>query len=344
MSALATSGHSYAVGPWPALWGSWTITERVDDVVEIEGLRVRRVGLTAADAEGRVVTGSAASLDDSAAQRAESELCERAGLVDAMSACPTVFPTRDREGRVTGVIGSRSVFPDSDAPTLWQPSKSSGAAIGSDWPTVCRHAELELVERDRLLRSWYGLGPRPEPIQPPEGRWLEMSSYSWSACRVPDGNASDDAEVAVVCIVGFPRTPAAPLLRGFAAAHDVERARDRAMLECLQSLAFLWGEPIPSEPPPPSPTTLYHLDYYLWPGSHATLRDWLSEGGHARADGSALPAAPRRETTFVDLTPKAAAGRVVLVRAVDENAACLWFGDAPCRGVRRTDLAPHPVA
>lgn len=344
MTSSAFFDRSSTLTAGPALWGSWTVTERVDDVVEIEGLRVHRVGLTAGDAQGRVITGSAASLDDSAAARAGYELCERAGLVDAMSACPTSFPTRDRNGRAAGVIGSRAVFPDSDAPTRWQPSKSSGAAIGRDWRAACRHAELELAERDRVLRSWCGIGPRPDPIPPPRGPWMEMTSYAWRACRLPAEDARVEAQAAVVCIVGFPRTPEAPLLRGFGAANDVAGARDRAMLECLQSLAFLWGEPIPTEAPLPSPTALYHLDHYLWPGSHQALRDWLFEGREAPADGPTGPAAWSRETVFADLAPKAAAGRVVLVRAINESSLRLCFGDTPWQGAPRTDPMPHPVA
>jgi hypothetical protein len=46
----------------------------------------------------------------------------------------------------------------------------------------------------------------------------------------------------------------------------------------------------------------------------------------------------------VDLTPSAASGRVVLVRALDERALSLWFGDAPPSLAAPTDVGPHPLA
>lgn len=327
-----------------ALWGSWRVTERVDDVVEIESVRVFRVGVTAEDAHGRIVTGSAATLDGSAAPRAESELYERAALVDALGRETSRLPCRDREGTAAGCVEAQAVFQVSDAPETWQPSRSSGVALRTDWSAACRHAELELIERDRILRSWLGLGPQPARVQMPPGPWTRMTSYEWAACRLPADALSLGDDIEVACIVGFPRVATAPLLRGFGAGHDLDHARDRAVLECLQSLAFLWGEAIPAQAPPPSPTPLYHLDYYLWPGGHPPLRDWVVGNRRACVDPTMSRGTAAGRTVFADITPTEADGRFFVTRALDPRALSLRFGDEPGCARPGAWRPPHPVA
>lgn len=343
MSAAASSCATAPASSAPGLWGPWSVCERVDDTVDVDGLQLRRVGLTANDADGRMATGSAATIDDSAAPRAEYELGERAALLDAIARTPATFPNRDRGGRLVGITPFAEVFPTSDAPERWQPAKSSGVAMGSDWSSSCEHAQLELIERDRVLRSWAGLGPAPTRVSMPRGPWSSTRSYDWEAYRLSASTSGADDSAEVACMFAFPRDSRAPLLRGFAAARTLERALERAMLECLQNLAFLWDEEIPAQAPAPSPTPLYHLDHYLWRGGHATLRGWLAGEGRAR-----LPCTARTggdtAIRFVDLTPPAAAGRFFVVRALDARALALGFGDG-LPGLQPTQASgPHPIA
>lgn len=342
MSATPLQSGSVAAASDARLWGTWTIVEQVDDEVVVDALEVRRAGVTAQDARGRTAVGSAAGFDDAVRTRAFFELCERIAVLDAVEAPARAAVVRDLGGGVVGMSPLGSVFSRSPAPDVWQPALSSGVALGRDFASACEHAALELLERDRVLRSWASLGPSPQWIPLPDGPWSHLDAYEWQAYRLPAG-PSDEGDVAVACVFGFPTRPGAPLLRGFAAARGLARARDRAMGECLQNLAFLWGEPLPSDAPAPSPTPLYHLDHYLWPGSHGALRRWLH--GHAGEDRlSARPGAAASTIRFVDLTPPDMPAGLRVVRALADTAVPLCFGAAPRSVVPPSARGPHPIS
>jgi hypothetical protein len=210
-------------------------------------------------------------------------------------------------------------------------------ASGPDLGWAKERARLELVERDRLLRAWYGeLDPVAIAIDAADVP--VTTSYTWRAVTVPEaGGGGDD----VVMAVGVPLRDDAPLLRGCAARVGRRPALLAALAEALQGLAFLWGEPVPDVAPTPMPTPMFHLDYYLWPGSRAALLDWL-ERGHGRFG---RPPSRRAEAAwFVDLTPAELGGELRVVRALARGRAALVFGEVPGASHLPENRRVHPSA
>ncbi len=296
--------------PIPA---GWSEPEVVADHVDVGGVDVHRAGVCSRNSSGVEVTGSAAEQGGSPLRRAWLELLERMAVVES------------------GVAAS-------DHPRR-RPSRSNGVAAQATWLLACESARLELIERDRVLRSWYG-EITPEPVRPPQAL-LDIRSHHWQACVVP-GEPWGEVEVAIV--VGFPREPEMPLARGFAARASRSAAVEAAGREAVQTLAFLWGEPVPARAPDLAPTPIYHLDYYLCPRHHESLRRWLG-GGHTRY-GRASSAPLRADVGFVDLTPPTFGGQLYVAQALSEAAYPLEFGE-PAPGIAASlprQLHVHPIA
>lgn len=309
----------------------WSVPERIEDVIEVASARIARAGLGCRDEQGREASGSAAEIEGSPLVRAYAELVERVSILEAM-----------------GRPAADSLFPDSDEPARWQYSRSNGIALHTSYEEARRRAMWELVERDRFLRSWYGL-VAPERCDVPAvfATGNLDTVYDWWAGMLPDPEPRGwDAEVRVAVVVGFPRSPRAPLVRGSAARPRAAGAVDAAAREAVQQLAFLWNEELPSELPNLLPSPQLHLDWYLYPEHHAMLRAWLG-GGHQRF-GAAWAA--RRSLasppSFVDITPDWLEGKASVVKAICTDAIPLTFGVGPERlsGHLPAELRVHPVA
>jgi hypothetical protein len=299
----------------------FAVEEVVDDVVIADGVAVHRAGITARGPAGTFATGAAADLSRSPLARARFELLERITL-----ATPRVA----------------EVLPRSPAPTRWQPARSNGVALAHDWTAACERAFLELAERDRVLRSWYG-ETRPEPLAVSDAALPPTRSYDWRLVRLSHAPVWS-LHVHVVAAFALPRDPSLPLLRGFAGARDEATAITRAIAECVQGLAFLWGEPNPTVAPECAPGPLYHLDFYLWPESHRIVRDWLDgDGRHLHRASAARRTHADPTVSFTDLTPESAAGRFRVARACCEGALPLVFGEAPAPFGSDVSLRPSPV-
>jgi hypothetical protein len=317
------------------LFGDWRLVETVADRVLHAGVELRRVGLAARRPDGAVVSGSAASTSGDPFERARFELMERAALVDAMrKGTPRV--EHDAEGKRLGRELLEHIFPPATDPTTCRPSLSNGVAIGPDLAWATERARLELVERDRLLRAWYG-ELEPVALGLP-GELPAAGTYDWRAASFP----SEGEPEHVVGVFAFPRRAEAPLLRGFAARATESAALEAALAEALQGLAFLWGEEIPATAPALSPTPIFHLDHYLWPGSHAVLADWL-ERGHGRF-GRAATGRRADALRFFDLTPGPLRRHVRVIRACRAGAAPLVFGDDPAAAHLPADRRVHPIS
>lgn len=326
------------------LWSGWSVTEVVDEVVEADGVLLHRAGLSAEGPGGVVATGAAADVDGPALDRAWFELVERASVMEAIAG-PDRFVVRGLDGVQQGSMPRELVFPVSDAPERRQFSKSNGVALGRDWPSACRHAMLELIERDRLIRSWCGHGA-PVPVGLNDHTLDAASSYDWRAVRVPAAVGAWDEGIEVVMVVGFPVDPSVPLLRGSAAGEVLDTAVARAVRECLQGLAFLWDEPLPTEAPQLVPSPLYHLDWFLRPESHELLRSWLW-GEHTRVHPAMSPTESSSATvTWADLTPVTAGDRFRVARALCDAAVPLVFGEGPAWLMESlpAELQTHPFA
>lgn len=318
---------------WPLPPG-YSAPEIVADEIEIAGVRICRAGIQATTPAGEEVTGSAAVLEGSPFQRAYFELLERAALLDAATrSCPI----RDAAGELVGL--APPIVPRNDPRS--RPARSNGVALHRTWDEACRRARCELVERDRTLGAWYGELSLVE-MQRPACLTAFDVTHDWIARSVPAARGDVDSHIAVAVVVGFPREPGIPLARGFAGAGSLEAAVTAAAGEAIQSLAFLWGEPVPAEAPALTPTPLFHLDYYLWPGNHESLREWL--------EPSAPRAPPSRttiddQTRFVDLTPSVFGETLRVARAVRTSARELIFGEPPAqlRSMLPRSRHVHPI-
>lgn len=315
-------------------------SERVVDTIVVGALGLHRAGICARMPDGAMVTGSAACASGDPAPRAEFEVRERVATLEAIRDRET-FTLRDADGSAIGLLPRTLLFPESDQPTVWRPARSSGVALHDGWATARDRAWWELCERDRVIRAWHGQG-RPRLLAPTLDPRLAATSsvYAWHIAMfdAPSGVAP----VEVAGVFGFPRGAAAPLVVGYAARPSSAQAIEAAAGEALQSLAFLWGEEIPSEPPPAGPTAMHHLERLIWPGSQDAIRRWLHDGHAEHAAGSPGRSLERADG-FVDLTPTWLEGGARVVRAFARDARPLEFGESPSTRHLPAHLRLHPI-
>jgi hypothetical protein len=290
----------------------WGAPEACGDVIEALGLTLHRAGVSAISPSGEEICGSAASLHPGVEKRAWYELAERVATLDA----------------IARGIGD---FPISPEPERWVYGRSNGVALHADWSRACTAAAAELIERDRVLRSWVG-EVVPELVSADLPR---AEGYEWVAARFP----GDGLEVAGV--VGFPCRSDLPLVLGFGARPNMADAIEAASGEAIQQLAFLFGEPLPTKAEGP-PGGMLHLDTYQIQAHHPRLRGWLAGAHRAFWGGSSKP--HPQPIRFLDLTPSwlpTDAFRVA--KAVSEGTVPLVFGDAPIVRNLPPDLRLHPI-
>jgi hypothetical protein len=322
----------------------WSPLEVVSDTIVADGLELGRAGIASRAPTGEEITGSAADLGPAPIARAGYELLERVATLEAMSG-DGALRTRTLGGEATGIIAPHDAFRSGDAPDRWRFARSNGIALHVDWQTAARSALEELVERDRILRCWYGeISPTPLAVDWATTALASAQNYEWIAIEL---GASADwmTDVRVVSVFGFPRAPDAPFVFGHGARSTTSSALDKAMREAMQILGFLWGEPLPAKVPTLAPTPAYHLDYWQLPMHRDALRRWL-DGGHARyRQRVASPERPSNEVTFVDLgSPWLRAHGFHLAKAQNPHAMPLAFGDAPFGAHLPSELRFHPIA
>jgi hypothetical protein len=324
----------------------WERPSLVRHTTCIGNTRIYLAGLSVADGRGQLVYGSAGQLAGSPLPRAYFELVERTSMVEAFGQAHEYLELHDVHGELAGVARREDVFPESVDEQRWRYARSNGIAVGSDWEDATRRAGLELIERDRVLRSWYGdtiperLELSSTPVPEALGRDYEFESYLFPAAGVRGDT------VTVAGVFGFPRREGVPLVFGLGARHGVQHALVAAASECLQRLGFLWGEAIPGELPPFSPTADFHQEYYLHPPHHAELRSWLA-GAHGKFRGVlGLPSSCGETCHFVDLTPEALHSKLVVVKALPADELPLTFGYGHPRLQREVpdQLSIHPIA
>jgi hypothetical protein len=318
--------------------------EIFDGTVLAAGLSIRLAGIAVRHGT-ETITGSAGSLLDDPFPRAAAELVERLGLLAAIAKGERLIPFYDERRRKLGVLPGSSVFPVSPDETSYRWARSSGVAAGSTWTEAARRARFELIERDRVLRSWFGGGAPglvfdPGELVPPVlHERYEVRAYSF---------AEGTSDTSVAAVFAFPRDQrhcrgaSLPLVYGFGARDSLPAALGVAASELLQRLGFLFDEALPADPPSPSPTPDFHQEYYLFRGHHEKLRRWLA-GGHATSRSLLDVADEAEEPAYVDVSP---ADGPVVVKALPRGHAPLAFGVGhPCLS-RTASLADtvHPIA
>jgi hypothetical protein len=330
---------------------AWNPIELFAEIVELAGLELFLVGLSATCGKtGSVVgsvVGSAAEAGAHPARRAYFELLERSAVLDCIAQPDALYPLLSATGEQIGERGTRVVFPEAGEYESWAYAKSNGVAVGPDWTSACEHARAELVERHCVLCSWYGFS-EPLAIEHLQdasltalGGLYEFECYAFPAPGEPSHE--------VVGVFGFPRTASSPLIYGFGADECRSGALERARRECLQRLAFLWGEAIPTREPPFGKTPNYHQESFLWPPMHARLRAWLRGDHVGRATRAPALAAATAAAGFVDLTPphllRGGGAHPRVAKALPTFELQLTFGRGhPSVVIADAALAVHPVA
>ncbi len=324
----------------------WERPSVIQHVPQIGDTQIHLAGLSTVDRAGQCVCGSAGQLAGSPLSRAYYELVERTAIIEAMGQAHKEFEIQDAQSEIVGALRNQEIFLQSSDEKHWRYARSNGVAVGLDWQDATRRAGLELTERDRILRSWYGefipqkvelySGLMPRSLN----QFYEFEIYLFA----PTSSLRESPTVAG--IFGFPRQDTAPLVFGFGARHGLPEAFAAAACECIQRLGFLWGEAIPQDRPPFAPTPDFHQEYYLHPPHQIQLRAWL-RGDHAKFAGVLIENSPKRVAPyFVDLTPNTLRGRLVVVKALPANELQLTFGRGHPR-LRRAPpepLAIHPIA
>ncbi len=340
LSSLGTDFAVPAPGSPPSVFA---------DVAAVLGSTIHLAGVTS-EIGGEVVCGSAAALDELPLSRAYFELLERLSVLVAMGRTSASFSVLDPTGARVSEISAEDLFAPPDG-SQWRAARSNGVAIGPTWASASRSAHWELLERDRVLRSWYGESlPRSIPARDVAALFPVGTAEAYDL-RAYEFSADDEGVVAGVFL--FPRGEE-PLVHGFAARSSRAAAAAAAARECVQRLGFLWGEPIPTSDPEIVARPDDHQEFYLVRANHPALREWL-RGAHTRYRGAlANPEAPSASggpdfaadvLHAVDLTPPELVGRLCVAKAIHPQRVPLVFGKGhPWLARTFAPLLVHPVA
>lgn len=216
-------------------------------------------------------------------------------------------------------------------------------------------AALELWERDAVLRSWFGASV-PTDVSGYESKVTRKyrksieEVYMISTVSIlPDHDMSG---FQVAGVFAWPITKEAPFVYGFGSAFGIQGAIDHAFRECVQRMAFLWGEPIYEMIDAEfTPTADYHQDYFLRQKNQVKIIDWL-DGRYYRENLSkeATRTYDLNDVAYVQLTTPSVLGGVSVVRALDQTSLPLIFGVdyehllAPQWRVTAVNRCIHPIA
>jgi hypothetical protein len=312
-----------------------TLREHLIERTSVAGLDLHMVGLVAVTPSGREITGAAADAAGFPVERALYELIERICVVSA-STTNSALAVRDRSGQLQERRSARELFPPDPRPDSLRTSLSNGAALHESWEQACGSAACELIERDRVLRSFRGeFVPRRLPLADGSISSALQRHYEVELYRLDP--PEDPSQIAVAAVFLFPQTAKVPLVYGFAAAPSMPRAEALAAHEALQRLAFLWGELTPVAPPTASPTPEYHQEFYLYPPHHSILRNWLR--GDIRPNQPTMRLFDLSQIWFADLSPTGVNIGYAVAKAYAADAMVLQFGIE-----RGSSLGPpHPI-
>jgi hypothetical protein len=319
----------------------WSAPEPFTECAEVADVSIHLAGFSATSPDGVLVTGSAASTICSPVARAYFELIERAAVIDCLARPRDHYRALDEDGNLVETLDHSDVFPESPEPDRWQYSRSNGIAAAPTFARAHSAARMELVERDRVLRSWFG-GTAPRRLVGLRAGQRVFADSQYAVELYSFSEESTERGVsAVVGMFAFPKCDTVPFVVGTGAGTSLFTAVRRAARECVQRLGFLWGEPIPTVPPGFEPTPLYHQELYLCPSMQPRLRAWL-DGRH---QAGRTPAPRTSHRRYVDLTPEHLRSRIRVVKALPAGELPLTFGrPSPARAQDHESYGVHPIA
>ncbi|MBF0313737.1 MAG: YcaO-like family protein [Oligoflexia bacterium] len=311
---------------------NWKTIDVFIEKKKINNIEVNVAGFCAQalNNDNEIMSGSAADLktEANAVIRSQYELLERVSIAEVLKTSEEhLFKFYNRFNQYQGVIEKKIVFPSSDN-CEWRYSLSNGVAIHTDVNMAMEKAQAELVERDAILRSWYGETLPQEIVGAAKEIGSEVITALADRYRIKIYkfvDISPDSALNVLGVFAFPINPSknSPMVYGLAADQVFEVAMEKSLQEMLQRLVFLEGEENEIELPPFAPSPLYHQEIFLRSAGIEELKGWLS-GRHYRKK-SVYPSAMPSEIYFVDLTPVAAKSFVVM-KAISRNRVPLIFG------------------
>ncbi len=325
--------------------GGWSAPECHLETADLQGFHVNLVGLLSQRQAGQDVVGSAAAPEELPVRRAYFELLERICICEALASDDAFFDGCDANGAAARVARSQ-VFPGVPAAAGFSYSRSNAVAAHTDRARACDAARAELVERDRLLRAWYGeLRPRRVPLPSSLGVGGLATAYVLEAYTVPPSARGSDAGLEVAAVFGFPKQASSPLIWGSACSQGWEEALQRAATECVQRAGFLWGESIPGRAPEVSRNAEFHQEFFLYPGAHDRLRRWLAgeHAGYWPRSATLEQRVPESARLFADVGRGRVPGLWVM-RAIPAGELPLVFGlGHPALPNLPGELAVHPI-
>jgi hypothetical protein len=315
----------------------WSLQERFMQEASVGTLTLFMVGLIATSSDGQNAMGASSQAEGYPVERAYYECLERISIFEARKS-ERMLELRDADGARLGQRPSSRVFPADLSPHV-RLALSNGVALHATWGEACASALHELIERDRILRSFAGEMP-PLRLHVPDGQLARATAEQYEAAAYEIGQRKPSPRHRTAMWFLMPRQSEFPVTYGFGTDLSLDGALYRAEREAMQRLAFLWGEEIPSAPPAAAATPDYHQEFYLHPANHSHLTEWLAgqyQPRHARQRN--LPLFDGEGVKFVDLTPESLRGKLAVAKAVSPSARKLRFG----LPAFPRDALPHPV-
>ena len=137
---------------------TWRLQDETADPLDVGSVVIQRIGLSAESEAGGGVYGSAAGLAlGSERRRAHFELLERIATAEflARSSDVSEYAVTSFAGASAGSIAA-STLTQVERTETFCGARSNGVASGATFAQAKAAAALELVERDLVLRSWFG--------------------------------------------------------------------------------------------------------------------------------------------------------------------------------------------
>src|SRR3989344_5154485 len=233
--------------PLPA---GWQTPKLFTEEFRLDALSLNTVGLVSQKGDGDMrVTAGAADADVLPIERAYFELLERIYLLEA-------------DEKFSTLPNYTEIFPKSTKPHEWVYARSNGVAAHKSFHLASQAACLELWERHAILDAWFSQSAPEQIAFNFPLLHLAGKHYLPLAFQFLPQNTNLGA-VYTIGAFAFPKQRENPLVYGFGSGFSLEKALQKAENECLQRLAFLWGEKLQENLPEFSPTPMYHQDYFM---------------------------------------------------------------------------------
>lgn len=211
---------------------------------------------------------------------------------------------------------------------------SNGIAFHETYEKACINAQLELIERSEILKSWY---------KNQTAKIINSSIFCqefYDSFKVWCFDFSNIEGVYVIGIFAMQNEFPTKFYCGFGSSTNLKEAELKAKKEFLTRLSFLINQPLDAIDSIPKNTGLYHQEFYLHSENYSHLIDWFScIAVDQKVKSSLFPV-----IKFEKISPEHWTDFCV-VKAYSNETIPLFFG-APPKSFDfkfRYDI-PHPIA